>query len=397
MKTDAGGVAGCGSLAGDGGAAVDGGVAGRNFQDGDPRWTAVMARDPSADGRFVYAVNSTGVYCRPTCPSRRPRHDRVAFFDTPAQAEAAGYRPCRRCRPGDEVGPADALRGKLEVARRLLESPNETPTLEQLGQAVGLSPGYLQRTFRRETGLTPKEYAAAAGARRLKGELRRGQTVTSALYEAGYGSARAVYDQARQGLGMSPGSYRRGGEGAVIRYGFAGTPMGLVLLAATASGICALRLGDSGDEGRLLGELRAEFPRATLVEHPAPASAATADATDAPAAGEAFKAYLSAVAAYLSGRRGPLDLPLDVTSPTSYRREVWSALQAIPYGQTRTYAEVARSIGRPGAARAVGQACAANPVALVVPCHRVVRDDGGLGGYRWGIERKRRLLEQEAR
>lgn len=352
------------------------------------RWAAVLSRDPAADGSFFYGVSSTRVYCRPTCPARRPKRDRVTFFDTPEQAERAGFRPCLRCRPRDDR-PRAALEEAVAHARRLLDTAGPAPTLAQLGEAVGLSPHHLQRLFKRATGVSPREYAATRRVERLKEELRRGLNVTQALYEAGYGSARALYDQASAHLGMSPGAYKRGGLGITIRYVFAATPVGPVMLAATAKGICALRFGE---RNQLLAELRSEFPRATLLEDGRDQGQ---DQGQAREEGRGPGDYVRAVVAHLLGQNRHLDLPLDPPA-TPFQEKVWGALSAIPYGETRSYGEVAEMIGRPKAARAVAQALAANPVALAVPCHRVVRASGQPGGYRWGVALKRELLRREA-
>jgi AraC family transcriptional regulator of adaptative response/methylated-DNA-[protein]-cysteine methyltransferase len=338
--------------------------------DDDLRWEAVSRRLPAADGQFVYAVTSTGIYCRPTCPSRRPRRENVAFFETGEAAAAAGFRPCLRCHP-DDVSTQQRV---VAHVRELLDTLEPAPSLAQLGAAVGMSPYHLQRLFKKATGMSPREYAALRRAERLKAELRHGATVTGALYDAGYGSTRAVYDQAHRHLGMSPGAYKRGGQGVTIRYTLFDTPLGRMLLAATPTGICALRFGD--DEP-LLADLQHEFPRSTLVS-----------------GGHELESFVAAVVRYLAGGGGNLDLPLDVQA-TAFQQRVWGALQAIPYGETRSYQQVAQSMGEPRAVRAVARACATNPVALVVPCHRVVRAGGELSGYRWGVERKRQLLEQE--
>jgi AraC family transcriptional regulator of adaptative response/methylated-DNA-[protein]-cysteine methyltransferase len=336
----------------------------------DARWAAVLARDAAADGTFYYGVRSTGVYCRPSCPARRPRRDRVAFFDTGAAAEAAGYRACRRCRPRE----VSARQRLVAGVQQLLDTAESPPTLADLSAALGASPTYLQRAFKQATGLTPRQYAAARRAARLRAELRRGATVTEATYEAGYGSSRALYDGAGAELGMRPSAYRAGGRGERIAYAVVESPLGPMLVAATAQGVCALKFGDAD---ALVGELRAEFPEATVVEDAA-----------------AVAGHVGVVLEHLAGRRAGLDLPLDVRA-TAFQERVWAALRAIPYGETRTYREVAEAIGAPRAARAVARACATNPVALVVPCHRVVRGGGALSGYRWGVERKRRLLAQE--
>jgi AraC family transcriptional regulator of adaptative response/methylated-DNA-[protein]-cysteine methyltransferase len=279
-------------------------------------------------------------------------------------------RACLRCHP-KEVSTQQRVVAQVQA---LLDAADPVPTLAALGAAVGMSPYHLQRLFRRATGLTPKQYVAAQRAERLKAGLRQGDSVTSALYDAGYGSARALYDQAGKHLGMSPGAYRRGGRGVTIKYTLRDTPIGRMLLAATERGICALHFGD---DPALLAELRNEFPEAVLV-----------------AEGDGLDAHVSAVCAYLKGEEHRLDLPTDVPG-TAFQQRVWDALRAIPYGETRSYQEVAQSIGEPTAARAVARACATNRVALVVPCHRVVRGSGELSGYRWGVERKRRLLDEE--
>ncbi|HEY3314733.1 MAG TPA: bifunctional DNA-binding transcriptional regulator/O6-methylguanine-DNA methyltransferase Ada [Bacillota bacterium] len=340
------------------------------FLDDEARWRAVLERDGSADGLFYYAVRTSGVYCRPTCPSRRPGRSSVVFFETAEAAEAAGFRPCRRCRP-DEVS---SIQRVVAEVRRMIEAANAPLTLAQFGRAVNLSPYHLQRVFKRATGLTPRQYSTALRGRRLKDGLKHGSSVSEAMYDAGYGSARALYDQAHHLLGMTPGRYRGGGLGETIRYAFEETDLGTMIVAATEKGVCALRFGH---RKLLLGEMRAEFPRARLIADPL-----------------AVAPYVEAAAAHLSGRRSDLDLPLDIVA-TAFQQRVWATVRAIPYGQTRSYREVAEAIGRPGAARAVATACAANPVGLLVPCHRVVRADGGLSGYRWGIDRKRALLDLE--
>ncbi|HEY3367187.1 MAG TPA: bifunctional DNA-binding transcriptional regulator/O6-methylguanine-DNA methyltransferase Ada [Symbiobacteriaceae bacterium] len=344
------------------------------YPDAESQWAAVVNRDAAADGQFFYAVKSTGVYCRPACPARRPNRANVVFFTSPDLAEGAGFRPCLRCRPKD----VSAQQRLVTQVQHLLDTIEPAPGLAALGEAVGMSPQHLQRLFKRATGLSPREYAAGRRAERLKVGLRQGACVTTALYDAGYGSVRALYDQAHAHLGMSPGAYKRGGRGVAIRYTFGDTGLGRMLLAATPRGVCALRFGDPE---ALLAELRAEFPQATLTEEP-----------------HALAESVAAVCAYLQGEGGQsaLDLPLDVTA-TGFQQKVWNALRTIPRGETRSYKDVAELIGEPRAVRAVARACAANPVALVVPCHRVVRAGGEPGGYRWGVERKRRLLEQEKR
>jgi len=344
----------------------------------DAAWAAVLRRAPEADGRFVYAVATTRVYCRPVCPSRRPRREHVSFFAGPAEAEAAGYRPCRRCRP-DRGGPSAAA-ACVERAKAYLDAHlDETVTLERLGRAAYMSPFHLQRSFKRLLGVTPREYVRARRAERLKQRLRAGDTVSRATFEAGYGSGSRVYERAGEELGMTPASYRRGGAGETIRYAIVATTLGRLLVAATARGVCAVAFGESDAE--LEAELRHEFPRAVLER-----------------ASDELGAWVAAVVALVEGEVARVDVPLDLRA-TAFQQRVWKALREIPPGETRTYGEVAKAIGAPGAARAVARACASNRVAVVVPCHRVVPSGSGagVGGYRWGAERKRRLLEREAR
>ncbi|HEX9371470.1 MAG TPA: bifunctional DNA-binding transcriptional regulator/O6-methylguanine-DNA methyltransferase Ada [Roseiflexaceae bacterium] len=339
-------------------------------------WQAVLARESSFDGTFVYAVRSTGVYCRPGCPSRRPRRDQVMFFPQAAAAERAGFRACRRCRPGADALP-DAQADLAERASRIIAaSPDPAPTLSDLGARLGVSPYHLQRVFKRAIGITPRQYADACRLDRLKARLKEGDNVTTALYEAGYGSSSRLYEQAPDRLGMTPATYRRGGEGAAISYAIADSPLGRLLVAATERGIAFVALGE--DEAALAETLRAEFPAAAINRDD-----------------EVIGVWVGAVLRHLRGEEPHLDLPLDIRA-TAFQWRVWEALRAIPYGETRSYAQIARDLGQPGAARAVGRACATNPVALVVPCHRAVGEDGGLRGYRWGLERKRALLEREA-
>lgn len=340
-------------------------------------WQAVLARDSQYDGIFVFAVRSTGIYCRPSCPSRRPRRERVQFFDQPAQAEAAGFRPCQRCHPDQATRPEPNLRLVQAVCRAIDERDDRPPTLAELGQQFGVSPYHLQRTFKRIVGVTPKQYAAAQRAERLKKHLKEKSTVTEAIYEAGFASSSSAYGEATGQLGMTPATYRRGGPATTVTYAISPCPLGYLLVAATGQGICAVRLGDS--EAELAATLAGEFP------------AAQVERCDGD-----LEQWVASLLDYLSGVQPHLDLPLDVRA-TAFQRRVWHALQEIPYGSTRSYSAVAQAIGQPAAARAVARACAANPVALVVPCHRVVREDGSLGGYRWGIKRKEALLAQEAK
>ncbi len=341
----------------------------------DERWQAVIRRDSRYDGRFVYGVRSTGVYCRPVCAARRPSPENVVFFPDAAQAEQAGFRPCLRCRPNGIPRQERHLELVQRICRHLEDELEENPTLGDLAVRFGMSACHLQRTFRRIVGVTPRQYAQARRTERFKDRLKDGGKVTDALYEVGYGSSRAAYERSKERLGMTPGIYGRGGASLSISYTSVACPVGLLLVAATGQGVCAVKLGDS--RARLEELLREEFPAAALHRD---------DAGLAPAT--------EAILQLIDGARPHLDLPLDVKA-TAFQRRVWDALRAIPFGETRSYGDVARGLGRPRAARAVARACAANPVALLVPCHRVVQGDGREGGYRWGAERKRALLARE--
>lgn len=343
--------------------------------DEDACWQAVQNRDEEQDGRFVYAVRSTGVFCRPSCSSRRPKRVNVLFFETAQMAQAAGYRACKRCRPLDQLRP-DARIDLVEQACQAILAQLDRPlSLAALADRLHVSPTYLHRVFKAVTGLTPRQYLAGKRAESLKAQLRNGSSVTTALYEAGYSSTSRIYEVSSRRLGMTPGKYRQGGAGMEIRFTVVGSPLGHLLIAATTQGICAVRFGDTEQE--LLDELRGEFPRASLARDES-----------------ALHGWTETLVAYLAGGKVQLNLPLDLRA-TAFQLRVWEALRRIPYGETRSYAEVAEAIGEPKAVRAVANACAANPAALVTPCHRVVRLDGGLGGYRWGVERKQALLERE--
>lgn len=342
---------------------------------GDPRWAAVLARDPAADGAFVYAVRSTGVYCRPTCPSRRARPENVAFYPTPAEAEAAGFRPCQRCRPEQ---PPLAARRAAQIAElcRHMDSAEAIPTLDELARHAGLSPYHLHRLFKAVTGLTPRAYATARRAGRLRQELDRGGSVTAAIYGAGYNSSGRFYAESGQVLGMTPSRYRAGGVDTEIRFAIGQCSLGAILVARSERGVCAILLGD--DAETLARDLQDRFPAATLI------------------GGDAgFETLVARVVGFVEAPRLGLDLPLDLRG-TAFQQRVWQALRDIPAGRTLSYTELARRIGAPGSVRAVAGACAANALAVAIPCHRVVRQDGGLAGYRWGVERKRALLEREA-
>lgn len=336
------------------------------------RWEAVCRRDAAEDGRFYFGVRTTGVYCRPSCGARRPLRSNVGFFTTRDEAQAAGLRPCRRCRP-ELDGPAQ---GRIVAeACRTIEDAAEPPALAELAKAAGLSASRFHRVFKALTGVTPKAYGEACRARRVQAGLQDGRSVTTALFDAGYGASSRFYARADKFLGMAPGAYRRGGDGATIRFAVAQCSLGPVLVAATDIGVCAIRFGDDAD--RLVCELQDSFPQARLE-----------------GGNDAFEALVARVLGAIERPSQTADLPLDIKG-TVFQERVWQALRDIPLGQTASYAEVARRVGLPRASRAVAAACAANPVAVAIPCHRVVRTDGALSGYRWGVARKRSLLERE--
>ncbi len=329
------------------------------------RWHAVLARDRRFDGAFVYAVRSTGIYCRPSCASRRPRRTQVTFYPIPEAAEREGYRACRRCHPADAPGNDPAVTLVRDAARAIAA-----------GERPQGDPRRLARAFKRVLGITPRAYAEVRRVGRFKQELKRRKQVSPALYEAGYGSSSRVYEQTDAHLGMTPATYARGGAGMGIAHTTVPTALGPLLVAATERGVCRVALGEDG--AALEADLLAEFPAARVVQDKS----------------GTLHGWVSSILAYLDGREPDLDLPLDIRA-TAFQRRVWQELQRIPFGKTRSYGEVARRIGEPKATRAVAQACGKNPVALVIPCHRVVREDGELGGYRWGVERKQALLERE--
>ena len=342
----------------------------------DPRWAAVLARDRAQDGRFFYAVRTTGVYCRPSCASRRPRRDNVRFFDSSEAAERAGFRPCLRCRPL-AVHPGDARAETVEqICRHIEEHLDEPVRLGALGRQFGMSPFHLQRTFKSVVGITPREYAETCRMRSLKNGLQSGRNVTQAMHEAGYGSTSRLYEKTGGQMGMTPSLYRLGADKITIRYASVNSPLGRMLVAATDKGICSIAFGDS--EAALLKGLRAEYPKAQFKRAEA-----------------VLHRWIGALLKQMFGEPSHTPLPLDIRA-TAFQRRVWQHLQSIPFGSTKSYAEVARDIGEPSATRAVARACASNRLALAIPCHRVVRSDGSLGGYRWGLERKKRLLQQEA-
>jgi AraC family transcriptional regulator of adaptative response/methylated-DNA-[protein]-cysteine methyltransferase len=341
----------------------------------DARWDLLVRRDPRADGTFWYGVRTTGVFCRPSCPSRIPRRENVVFFSNARDASGSGFRPCSRCRPDAEDRAEPHLEAIVSACRRI-ECAEEPVPLGTLAAAAGMSPYHFHRVFRRIVGITPKAYAGERRARRLREALCRGVPVTRAMYDAGFGSGSRLYERAGELLGMTPSRYKEGAAGVPIRYGLAKTSLGWLLAAATDRGICAISLGDA--PGPLVGGLRERFPRADLRE-----------------GNRAFGGWLARVVALVESPGRGTDLPLDIRG-TAFQRRVWDALRGIPAGETASYAEIAARVGRPGAARAVARACASNPLAVAVPCHRAVRKDGAPGGYRWGPEKKRALRIREA-
>ena len=339
------------------------------------RWTALRARDASADGTFVYSVKTTGVYCRPSCAARPARPENVAFHADPAAAERAGFRACKRCKPDQ---PPRAERDAAQVAAlcRMIEDADQVPTLDQLASRAGLSSFHTHRLFKAVTGVTPRAYAAAHRARRVRGELATRATVTEAIYGAGYGSSARFYEASNAVLGMTPTAFRAGGTGAEIRFAIGQCSLGAILVAATERGVCAILLGD--DPEALAHDLERRFPRAQLV-----------------GADPAFEQLVARVVGLVEQPGVGAELPLDIRG-TAFQQRVWKALRRIPAGRTASYRDIARRIGAPRAVRAVAQACAANALAVAIPCHRVVRTDGDLSGYRWGVERKRALLDRES-
>jgi AraC family transcriptional regulator of adaptative response/methylated-DNA-[protein]-cysteine methyltransferase len=341
----------------------------------DSRWHAVMTRDAAADGRVYYSVSTTGVFCRPSCWSRRPRREHVRFHASAAEALRAGYRPCLRCRPTGE-SLAQTHVALVTNACALLDSTATPVRLATLAAQAGLSPYHFHRLFKRVTGVTPREFADARRRARLDGALKKRGRITDAIYDAGFGSAGHFYGKAAAALGMTPRQYRSGGENMEIQYAVSRCSLGHVLVAQSTRGVCAILLGD--DAGTLVRDLEGRFPRARLV-----------------LGRRALDASLRSVVGHLNAPESALELPLDVRG-TAFQQRVWRALRDIAPGTTRTYADIARVLDQPTAARAVAAACAANPLAVAVPCHRVVRGDGSLAGYRWGVDRKKELLRREA-
>src|SRR6266481_4667764 len=335
-------------------------------------WRATITRDARADGTFVLAVRSTHIYCRPSCPARRPLRRNVVFFHTREEAEKQGYRACLRCRPNEVSGAVVLVQ---RAVRHLVDSTEENVRLGVLASTLNTTQGTLRRAFRQVTGLKPRELAEALRIRKFKAMLRSGRNITDALYETGYGSSSRVYERSDAQLGMTPATYRKGGKGMKIGYTIAKSPLGKVLVAATERGVSAVYLGDA--ENTMIEELRAEYPRAEITP-----------ATDS------FRRWVSEIVQRIEGKQPRMELPLDLQA-TAFQRRVWQELQRIPRGRTRTYSQVAQSLGQPKAVRAVARACATNPVSVVVPCHRVIREDGALAGYRWGLSRKEQLLAQE--
>ena len=346
------------------------------FLDDDARWAAVRHRDPDAEGAFVFAVSTTGVYCRSTCAARPARRENVSFYATPLEAEAAGYRPCKRCRP-DLPSRAERESELVAQACRRIEASDEEPALATLAEKAGLSPHHFHRVFKRVTGVTPKAYAAAHRQSRVQANLAAGSGVTETIYASGFNSSGRFYEAVSGMLGMTPSAYRKGGEGEEVCHAIGRSSLGCVLVAATRRGVCAILMGD--DPAALRVDLKARFPKAKLV---------------APTPG--FAELVAEVVRFVDdpAREEGLNLPLDIRG-TTFQRRVWEALRAIPAGETASYAEIAQRVGSPHAVRAVASACAANKIAVAIPCHRVIAADGALSGYRWGVERKRRLLERE--
>jgi len=335
-------------------------------------WRATLSRDPRADGTFVLAVRSTHIYCRPSCPARRPLRRNVVFFRTREEAEHHGFRPCRRCRPNEVAGPIALVE---RACRELVQSDDEGPRFAALATKLGTTPATLRRAFLQVTGLRPRELAQTLRLERFKKMLREGKNIAEALYETGYGSTSRIYERSNAQLGMTPATYRKGGQHMKIGYSVAKSTLGKVLVAATERGISAVYLGDKDAE--LVAELRSEYPRADI----SPAS-------------HAFERWVKEIVQRVEGNPPRLELPLDLQA-TAFQRRVWQELQRIPRGTTRTYSQIARELGNPKAVRAVARACATNPVSIVVPCHRVIRGDGSLAGYRWGLSRKQQLLTRE--
>lgn len=341
----------------------------------DPRWARIVARDKTADGHLWYSVSTTGVYCRPSCPSRTANPENVQIHDTLESARTTGFRPCKRCHPdGPSIGTGTAV--LVAKACRMIEESEEEPSLAALADAVGRSPSYFHRLFKAATGVTPKDYAAARRAAKLRQALASGSSVTEAIYDAGFNSSGRFYEKSTGILGMTPSRYRAGGANEEISFAVGQTSLGAILVASSQKGVAAILLDDDPD--KLVRDLQDRFPRARLI-----------------GADRDYEALVARAVGLVEAPRLGLDLPLDVRG-TAFQHRVWQALREIPAGATASYAEIARRIGAPGAARAVAGTCAANKLAVAIPCHRVVRTDGSLSGYAWGVERQRILLEREA-
>lgn len=345
------------------------------FLTNDQRWDAVKTRDTEARDAFVYAVTTTGIYCRPSCSSRRPNRKNVRFFNTGADAESAGFRACKKCKPEDSDN-CSRIDDRILRACRIIDNSDQSPTLEQLGKAVGLSPFHFQKLFKSALGITPKEYAASRRMHRMKDNLKQGASVTDAIFDAGFGSNSRLYEHADRELGMTPTAYQNGAQGMVIQYALGRSFLGPVIVAATDKGICAIEFGPSPQA--LVDQLRQRFPKADIKK-----------------GREGFNRLVQTVTAFIESPSQGLNLPLDIQG-TAFQRRVWKALQNIPAGTTATYSDLAEQIGQPKAVRAVANACAANKIAVAVPCHRVIRRDGNLGGYKWGLDRKQELLKKES-
>lgn len=342
----------------------------------DPRWQAVMARDRHFDGRFYTAVKSTGIYCRPSCPARHPKPENVEFYPSREEAERAGFRPCKRCKP-DQLGLADLHAAAIAEACRMIESADEPPSLDELARHAGMSSFHFHRVFKAATGLTPKGYADAHRAKRVREGLSRpDSTITSTIYDAGFNSNGRFYANSDRMLGMTPSDYRAGGANAEIRFAIGECSLGSILVAQSQRGVCAVFFGDDPDA--LVRNLQDRFPKAQLI-----------------GGDPKFEEVVAKVVGFVEAPRLSLDLPLDVRG-TAFQQRVWQALRDIPAGKTASYSDVAKRIGAPKSVRAVAQACAANAIAVAIPCHRVVKSDGALSGYRWGVERKRALLKRES-
>jgi len=342
-------------------------------------WDAVLARDASHDGSFVFAVRSTRIYCRPSCPARRPRREQVQFFPVPEAAEQAGFRACRRCHPRRARTSDPQIKLVRRICHAIDEHGEEPQTLKTLSAEAGVSAHHLQRTFKQVMSISPRQYAESRRLDQFKSNVKKGVSVTEAMYDAGYGSSRGLYEKSSSQLGMTPATYGRGGRGMRIIYTVASCALGRLLVAATERGVCSVALGDSDSE--LTTALFAEYPKASIDSQ---------DTLISPS----LNVWLDKVLEHLKGQSPRIDLPLDIQA-TAFQWRVWEELQRVPIGSTRSYQEIAKAIGKPRAVRAVASACASNHVALVIPCHRIVREDKQLGGYRWGLERKQALLERE--